>query len=303
MQTQWRMPLAEVPAPAVTTLEQVMALLPSVADQHAPTTPLFAHLKTVARSEIERRFRDPQPRPRAFPPFGEIIVPYHNMGAIDSLDLFGLNELILFSFYWVNRHRYRRALDIGANIGLHAILLSRCGLDVRAFEPDPQHAELLRRNLSLNRCVGVEVRTAAVSSRAGTREFIRVLGNTTGNHLAGSKPNPYGPLERFPVAVEPIGSIIEWADFLKVDAEGHEKEILLATTREHWQTREAVVEVGTPDNAAALYEHFRALGVILFAQKGGWQPVRTIEEMPMSHHDGSLFISTKPQMPWGEGGA
>src|ERR1041384_2111016 len=109
------------------------------------------------------------------------------MGAVDSLDLFGLDELIIFLFYWCNRGRYRRVVDIGANLGLHTIMMGRCGFQVTAFEPHPVHCEVLRRTVALNDITSVELRTAAVSTRTGEAAFVRVLGNTTGSHLLGSK--------------------------------------------------------------------------------------------------------------------
>jgi FkbM family methyltransferase len=291
---------AEVGVAPSSVLGDLLVALSSVNDHHAPTTPLFALLKQVARKEVEALFDGASPTAQLFKPFGELTLPYCKMGNVDSLDLFGLNELIIFSFYWVNRRRYHRVLDIGANIGLHSILLSKCGYEVRAYEPDPQHFELLRSNLTLNQCQMVAVYNAAVSNRSGTMGFVRVLGNTAGSFLEGSKLNPYGPLERFPVAVEAIGMMIAWADLLKIDAEGHEKEILLATTRDHWLTRDALVEIGNERNADAIYAHFNALGVHLFAQKSNWQLVRTPREMPTSHHDGTLFVTCKPQMPWSD---
>jgi len=173
----------------------------------------------MARREVEGLFCECKPKAREFRPFGNLIFPYYKMGAIDSLNLFDLNELIIFSFYWINRKKYHRVLDAGANIGLHSIILNKCGLDVRAYEPDPQHLEILQRNLMLNGCLGIQVFNAAISSRAGEMEFVRVLGNTTANHLRGSKANPHGDLERFPVRVEAIGPLMAWADLIKLDVE------------------------------------------------------------------------------------
>jgi len=206
--------------------------------------------------------------------------------------------LIIFSFYWVNRNKYRRVLDIGANIGLHSIILDRCGFEVRAYEPDPQHFTILQRNLALNHCSNVQAVNAAVSSKAGAMEFVRVLGNTTGSHLAGSKSNPYGDLERFPVKVEAIEPLITWADLIKLDAEGHEKEILLATKRDHWLSTDALIEVENKSNAAAIFEHFAALGVQLFSQKTNWQPVRNVGDVPTGYREGTLFATCKSEMPW-----
>jgi FkbM family methyltransferase len=132
------------------------------------------------------------------------------MGAVDSLNLFDLDELIIFSFYHANRNRYKKAVDIGANIGLHSILMCKCGFDVRSYEPDPQHFSQVQKNLELNHCGNVDAHNAAVSGTVGEMGFVRVEGNTTGSHLAGSKPNPYGELKRFPVRVESIGSITSW---------------------------------------------------------------------------------------------
>jgi FkbM family methyltransferase len=233
-----------------------------------------------------------------FKPFGELVFPYHKMGAVDSLNLFDLDELIIFSFYWMNRERYHRVLDIGANIGLHSIILSKCGYEVRSYEPDPQHFEILKRNLVLNNGSSVQAFNAAVSSRAGELEFVRVLGNLTASHLAGSKPNPYGDLERFPVRVEAIEPLISWADLIKLDVEGHEKEVLLATNREQWLSTDALVEIENESNAASVYEHFTTLGVRLFSQKTNWQLVRDVDDMPTSYRQGTLFITCKSEMPW-----
>jgi len=102
-------------------------------------------LKQVARKEIKDMFDTGEERSVDFKPFGELIFPYHSMGSVDSLKLFDLDELIIFSFYWANRTKYRKVLDIGANLGLHSILLSKCGYEVSCYEPDPIHFEILKK--------------------------------------------------------------------------------------------------------------------------------------------------------------
>ena len=57
----------------------------------------------------------------SFGPFGEISLPYFKMGAIDSHDLFGLDEMIIFSYYYNNKNKYKKVSDLGANIGLSLI--------------------------------------------------------------------------------------------------------------------------------------------------------------------------------------
>lgn len=273
--------------------------LPLLYRHHAPGSEVYTFLKKVARQEVEALFSVIKQEPRSFGPFGKIVFPYYNkMGAVDSLNLFDLDELIIFSFCWANRKRYRYVMDIGANIGLHSIILDRCGFNVRAYEPDPTHFKILRRNLKLNRCHAVEPSNAAISNRNGTMEFIRVLGNTTGSHLVGSKARPYGKLERLPVRVEDIKSLITRADLVKIDAEGHEKEILLATDRNHWQNTDGLVEIENRRNAAVVYRHLKNLGVNLFSQKTNWQRVLRVDDIPTSYREGTLFVTCKNEMPW-----
>lgn len=289
-------------APSATPSDLFDALIPALADMralHAPDGRTLALLRGVARREVEARFTGDDGEPRPFGPFGPLAFPYFRMGAVDSLALFDIDELIIFAFYHANRGRYRRVADIGANIGLHSIVAARCGFEVRCFEPDPHHFERLRTNLAANGATAVAPTNAAVAETEGTLEFVRVLGNTTGSHLAGAKPDPYGELERFPVRTLPFGPILEWADLVKMDVEGFEKALLTGTGRAPWETTDAIVEIGNADNAAAVFAHFRGLGVGLFAQKLGWAPVTELAGMPTSYREGSLFVSCKPQVPWG----
>jgi len=271
--------------------------LPDLHTQHSPQSPAYQQLKQQVKEEVRALFSGNGVVPQ-FGPFGSLKFPYVEMGNISTLNLFEMDELIIFSFYWLNRRRYQRVLDIGANLGLHSIILDKCGYSVSAYEPDPTHFKILNRNLESNNCKKVKTFNAAVSSRTGTMEFVRVLGNTTGSHLAGSKPNPYGRLEKFPVPVVAIRDIIVEANLIKLDAEGHEKEILTATSQEHWLNLDALVEISHERNARAVYDHFAQIKVGLFSQKTNWQKVSRLEDMPMSHHEGTLFVTMKTAMPW-----
>jgi FkbM family methyltransferase len=282
-------------------IERFFEVLPTLTDRHAPSDPLHQLLKQAAHQAFAARFGSEDEKPVPLGPFGDLVFPYFRMGAVDSVNLFDLDELILFSYYWTNRARYQRAVDIGGNLGLHSILMSRCGFEVRTFEPDPVHADELERRLALNGVDRVSLTRAAVSSEDGELEFVRVKGNTTGSHLSGAKPNPYGELERFPVPVKAVGPLVDWADLIKLDAEGHEAEILCATAPDQWKTTDAVVEVGSADNADCVFEHFKGTGIRLFAQRQNWRQVTTRAEMPESYKHGSLFISARSEMTWTPG--
>jgi FkbM family methyltransferase len=280
-------------------LTELITTAPLLPD-HRPHGALHQLLQKAARDEAERVFGPSvSSRPVDLGPFGKILLPYRQMGVVSSVNLFDFDELIIFSFYWANRKRYKKAADIGANLGLHSMMLSRCGFKVRAYEPDPVHYKLFKENMALNKCRQVEVDNAAVSNEAGQREFIRVLGNTTGSHIAGAKKDPYGKLERFWVRTVPVKNIMAWADLVKIDAEGHEKEILLATERADWSGTDAMIEVQNEDNARAIFKHFKKMKVNLFSQKTNWQKVTSVAQMPYGYKEGSLFITENAQMPYG----
>ena len=124
-------------------LEDLIMVIPEIIDHHSPKSQLYALLKKIARKEVEGLFNSSETKPIQFGQFGNLVFPYFKMGAVDSLNLFDLDELILFSFYLINRNRYKKVMDIGANIGLHSIFLNKCGFDVFTFEPDSQHYKIL----------------------------------------------------------------------------------------------------------------------------------------------------------------
>jgi len=217
------------------------------------------------------------------------------MGAIDSIDLFGMDELIIFSYYL--RNKYHRAADIGANIGLHSVLLAKCGISVSAYEPDPEHFKRLQNNLRLNavedKCVP---HMAAVSDRDGTTTFVRVLGNTTSSHILGAKHNAYGELQYFDVATKDVKAISKFSDLMKIDAEGHEAVILNALPNDAWNSLDAFVEVGSPENARSIFELNGSVNI--FSQKTGWSRVENIGQMPVSYKEGGIFVTSKESMSW-----
>lgn len=286
---------SEQPKEGMSQLIEALALVP---EAHARTHPLWKALNYFCANDVTRQFSGPTTSVEFSGPFAGLQFPFHKMGNITSLHLFGLDELILFSYYWRNRHRYKRTLDLGANIGLHSIVMSNCGFDVQAYEPDPESYKVLCRNLALNKCDGVNPINAAVSTKTGVMEFVRVLDNLTGNHLVGAKTRAYGDLQTISVQVQEFAPLLREVDFAKIDVEGHEAEILLSTTRNDWQRADAIVEIGSVGNATAVYEHFKAINVGIFAQKLGWKRVTNVSDMPKNYKEGSLFVTRKSNMEW-----
>lgn len=230
-----------------------------------------------------------------FGTFGPIKFPYVQMGKIDSLHLFGETELMILALYVHNRPKWKRILDIGANLGLHSICLSKLGLEVNAYEPDPVHFAKLVENLAANHCNRVTPHRAAVHTSNGTTSFVRVLNNLTGNHIAGFKES-YGPRETIEVPMVDCKDLWAKADFAKIDCEGNEAELAKTMTAEVMSHMSCVMEVRNEANAQELYDHFGQIGVPIWSQKKEWERVKWINDMPMMNREGSIYIGHKG--PW-----
>ena len=234
----------------------------------------------------------------SFEPFGDLHFPYREMGAINTIHLFGLDELIIFSYYWANKSRYKNVADLGANIGLHSLIMDRCGFSINSFEPDPIHVGVFQENIVNNKSVNITINQKAISDKSDTVDFIRVLGNTTGSHLAGAKEDPYGELETFTVETSDINSVLLNNDFVKMDIEGQEATAILSTKKDTWANVEMILEVGTEKNAKIIFEYLNEINVNMFSQKTGWNKVSDLADVPTSYKEGSLFLSVADKMSW-----
>jgi FkbM family methyltransferase len=226
--------------------------------------------------------------------------PYHKMGKVDSIDLFGLDELIIFSWYYKNRNLYKKTLDLGGNIGLHSLIMTLFGFRVTSFEPDPAHLAVFRNILSANEISNVDINQTAVGTANGSATFIRVTGNTTGSHLKGARDtHPYGGHEEFEVAVKNINDLLDSQyDFIKMDVEGLEADLFEVMDLEKLGTTDIMVEIGNEKNRERVWNKLNKSGLQLFSQKVNWEKATKLDDLPASYKEGSLFISNS-EMSWG----
>ena len=141
---------------------------------------------------------------------------------------FTLNEIYLDHVYdvpGVDLARCASVLDIGANVGLFALYVASQSprVNLHCFEPEPRNFELLERNLQANR-VRAQAYQRAVSTSVGA-----------GHLHVGAKSIEYslGEAGANTTQVECVDwdsvfklAGVERFDFMKMDIEGHEREIL-----------------------------------------------------------------------------
>lgn len=279
-------------------IENLIKTIPSIKSNLFRGTDLYDLIEQQTLKDAKSYFGKEEINKINFEGIGEVTLPYFPMGNINTTHLFGLDELILFSYYFTCKNKYSRVADIGANVGLHSVVLAKIGYIVSAYEPDPEHCAELLKNTKLN---GVEESVTlfgnAVDDKVGEVSFTRVKGNTTGNHISGTR-KPYGDIDIFNVKTVPFRDLLVANDLVKVDVEGHEAILITSTEPQDWDTTDAFFEVGSVENAKQIFKHLQCINVRIFSQKIGWNQARSIEDLPISHKEGSIFITKNDEMLW-----
>jgi FkbM family methyltransferase len=120
-----------------------------------------------------------------------------------------------------------KVVDLGGNIGLATLWFAREFPDAQftAIEADPANADVLERVVALNR-VGTRIRVLRVAGgvRSGSLELVSGLGGRS--HAAANIQDEAYAARIIEVPMIDVLPIITEADFLKMDIEGGEWEIL-----------------------------------------------------------------------------
>ena len=227
--------------------------------------------------------------------FGILLYPQISFGNVSSSDLFNLPELTLFNLYSQIASKYEMALDLGANIGLHSIIMDRAGFKkIIAVEADPSHIPNLRENLDRNEVENVQIRNQAVSDRTGRVVFSRLLGNLTGSHIKGSKETVYGEIEEIAVETFPLQDLMHSTGriFCKMDIEGHELVAINGISKSTWHNLDLAVEISSAENAAGIFEYCQKNALHMFTEKNCWRLASVLGEIPTNWREGSALITS-----------
>jgi FkbM family methyltransferase len=179
--------------------------------------------------------------------FPRILVPFRtSFGAWLLLGGSALDQELLRGRFESNEMRFvsrylqpgMTVMDVGAHHGLYTLLTSKCvGVQGRviAFEPSPRECKQLRRNVRLNLTSNVRIVPYAVGRERGLADLYVVEGAEDG---CNSLRPPAVTSRTHSVRVEVV-SLDEFVrdekigrlDFIKLDAEGAELDVLRGTER------------------------------------------------------------------------
>lgn len=122
-------------------------------------------------------------------------------------------------------------VDVGAHVGFFTLLAARLvgpGGRIHAFEPIPTNFDALDRNLRMNGYTWVSPHRAAVSDAPGTVSLgldqARLVGASTADFSVGGE---LSSIEAPAVTLDDVVGADEHVRLLKIDAEGHEPQVLV----------------------------------------------------------------------------
>lgn len=154
-----------------------------------------------------------------------------NEGASRLTYYFGVSEPELFRVYEEFLRPGMTVVDAGANIGLHSLFFSKQvgeGGKIYAFEPSKKIFRRLIEHIQNNRVTNIEGLCLALGARQGTAEVVDNEEDTSRTFLRSDLSDR---AETSTVTVETLDSFAKVRglgkiDFLKIDVEGFESEIL-----------------------------------------------------------------------------
>lgn len=269
---------------------KILSLINNNTNYHAPSSKKHENLKSNLKEVIKRNHI----KGDIYQPLKKIKMrlPFYKMGNINSLNLFELDELIIFSIYSKIIKKNIKFADLGANIGLHTIVASKLGAKVTAYEPDLEHIKQLNKNLKINKIKASVIRKAIFTKKTNIK-FTKVVNNSTSSFIGNAKV-PYGPIKITKVKTEIFSDVLKKNDILKVDVEGIEDKLVKSIKKSDLINKFLILEVGTINNAKIIFSHLSKFNnIVLLSQKTQWSKVKKINQMPESYKDGSLIIFDK----------
>ncbi len=162
------------------------------------------------------------------------VVPYEHVGlAVLTNGLYEREELDCLSLMLRKQGLASGVcLDIGANIGNHAVIWSRLFEQVACFEPNPHMGAILRANLALNACTNVRVIDTGLGTEDAELPFsFHEDGNDGTGTFARGKGDLTLPVRQGDALLDELGLADSRITFVKCDVEGFEPAVFKGLER------------------------------------------------------------------------
>ena len=145
-------------------------------------------------------------------------------------------------------------LDIGANLGEWSVPMAKAaGASgcVLCFEPNPNIAEALAKTLRVNNLPHARVLRTALSARASAAQLIIETANTGRSRLGVPAAGQQGVTVQTQRLDDVVGAEgLERVDLIKIDVEGHERDVIEGARETLRRFRPAVILESGHESAA-----------------------------------------------------
>ena len=186
-------------------------------------------------------------------------------------------------------------IDIGSHIGVETLMLCQWVGEqgkVISVEPDPVNFQALQTNIQINNITNAQLQPIALSDQSGKLHFIHGQGVLC--RLVDDPNDPtIGPQQLITVDVLTLDELYaegnEKIDFLKIDVEDYEVQVLNGATRFLAQQHPALI--------VELHSYQSAMGCSEVLQKAGYD----IKLVDTSQPDLMTYLATQPRTHFEQG--
>jgi FkbM family methyltransferase len=180
-------------------------------------------------------------------------------------------------------------IDVGSNQGIYTVVaghaVGKSG-HVYAFEPSPSEIRKLRSNLRINRLKNVTLTTSAVANRVGETGFFAAIPRK-GGFSSIKQPDPKlaveakeitVPMTTLDTFIKANGTATARVDFMKVDVEGAELELIEGAVNLLTTEPRPVVQFEFGYRSRDVGEKLEALGYTLYSPVTGGLRRHTLKD-------------------------
>jgi len=196
-------------------------------------------------------------------------------------------------------------IDVGANVGQYALMAAKMvgsSGAVYAFEPSPNILSKLRYNRKLNGLSNLQIVPSAAGSESRLCDFYPAAGYNQGiGSLVYHGGNDAGVRSAKPIQVEVItldtfcdNNGIDRVDFIKIDAEGYDLEVLKGAVQTLKSNQGIAVVVEMVEKEADV--NGLCVEIDRFMRSLSFRPFCSADRSPFNAHGSGKLIPVEPSL-------
>jgi FkbM family methyltransferase len=229
------------------------------------------------------------------PLIGNLQWAVESYGKLDSSCFFGIIEYLVWLTYKYPRS-YEKIWDVGAHTGIDTIVMAKFSEEIVSFEPELNSYKKLQDNVKINSTKKHKLINAGLSYENGKLEFIVVNGNTTANHIAGSREH-HGEIEKISVDMVSYKDY-KIPDYLKINIEGYEKELIPRIENLFFKNTSAIIEIHSAECMKVVHEYAKINNLKIYSQMLGFGRTNDLSDMPKDNKMGYVVMSPEVKENW-----